>query len=547
MRKLIAFISKSGFNLTILYVALMTTLSGNAAGFVVSVINRTAEATVTGMYSIKEVLLFFLVLTGFLLTRWFAVRKTNYLSERVIEIYRLRVVHLIRQAELLSIEHIGESDLYVKLTKDATKVSQAFRRTLRGFESFVVSVFVFFYIIWQYSGAAILVAAFVGVSAVLYLIVYEILYPLIHDVTDQETELFDLFTHLLNGFKELKMDHGKNEDWFHHYLIPQAEIVRSQRIRLDSLYAQIETTSDFMYYLGMGAVLFLFPADIPAIVRFEVIGMLLFLWNHVYKLYEVIPHITAAEASIERLERLELQLQNASEPANYSCSYVIPVVPFQEFAVDNVTFHYTDHEGVPTYSIGPISLAIQPGKMLFIVGGNGSGKTTFIKVLTGLYAPAAGRFSIDGTEINIAEHRYLFSPIFSDFHLFDSLYGIEHVDEQQVRDLLHQMDIAQKTEWRDGRFTDIKLSTGQRKRLAMITAILEDKPIYVFDEWAAEQDPHFRAYFYEVLLPKFKAQGKALIIITHDERYFHLADRVVKMRDGKLLEGWSWQKTSEGE
>ena len=87
----------------------------------------------------------------------------------------------------------------------------------------------------------------------------------------------------------------------------------------------------------------------------------------------------------------------------------------------------------------------------------------------------------------------------------------------------------------DGRFSTLDLSTGQRKRLAMVAALLDDKPIYIFDEWAADQDPGFRRYFYEGLLGELKARGKTVLAVTHDDRYFGVADRVVKRGEGGVV------------
>jgi len=190
------------------------------------------------------------------------------------------------------------------------------------------------------------------------------------------------------------------------------------------------------------------------------------------------------------------------------------------------------------FSVGPLDMTLNQGEMLFIVGGNGSSKSTLLKLLTGLYYPATGFLSVDDDEIDQSHYhnyRELFSIIFTDFHLFDKLYGLHQIDEQLLKSLLHSMQLDKKTHYLDGQFTNLNLSTGQKKRLAFITAILEDKPIYVFDELAADQDPAFRQYFYEVVLQELKQQGKTIIAVTHDDKYFHVADRVLKMEYGQIV------------
>ena len=159
------------------------------------------------------------------------------------------------------------------------------------------------------------------------------------------------------------------------------------------------------------------------------------------------------------------------------------------------------------------------------MGGNGSGKTTLLKLFTALYRPIEGCIRVDGAEIvaaNVQSYRNLFSAIFSDFHLFDKLHGLRDAAPERVDQLLRLMEISSKTAFGDGRFTTILLSTGQRKRLALVVSYLEDKPVYIFDEVAADQDPHFRRYFYDTLLPELKRAGKTVVVVSHDDRYFHV-------------------------
>jgi putative ATP-binding cassette transporter len=239
---------------------------------------------------------------------------------------------------------------------------------------------------------------------------------------------------------------------------------------------------------------------------------------------------------LENLSELEAQLD---EVIIEIYSQQQPITSnFKEIQLDKATFSYPNQYGKPLFSIGPINLEIKKGEMVFIVGGNGSGKSTLLKLLTGLYYPTTGSLNLNCDQIEktqYASYRELFAIIFTDFHLFDKLYGLSNIDDKQVKELLRLMQLEQKTKYRQGKFTQLDLSTGQKKRLAFVTAILENRSIYIFDELAADQDPQFRKYFYEVILPDLKQQGKTIIAVTHDDKYFHIADRILKMQSGQLI------------
>ncbi|MFY9571046.1 MAG: ABC transporter ATP-binding protein, partial [Blastocatellia bacterium] len=103
-----------------------------------------------------------------------------------------------------------------------------------------------------------------------------------------------------------------------------------------------------------------------------------------------------------------------------------------------------------------------------------------------------------------------------------------------ARDYLARLELDNKLEINDGVLSTTNLSQGQRKRLALLTAYMEDRAVYVFDEWAADQDPLFKRVFYYHLLPDLKARGKMVLVISHDDQYYHVADRIVKLEYGKI-------------
>jgi putative ATP-binding cassette transporter len=242
-----------------------------------------------------------------------------------------------------------------------------------------------------------------------------------------------------------------------------------------------------------------------------------------------------ALGSIERLERLldQSEHQDRSAPPPDPARFA----GFSTLRLENGLFAYPESES--SFQVGPLDLEIRRGTSTFLVGGNGCGKSTLLKLLTGLYPLQHGRISLDGEPVSaesIGSYRELYTCIFSDFHLFDRLYGLGDRDPAEVQRLIARMGLADKVAYRDGRFTNLDLSTGQRKRLALIVSFLEDKPIYVFDEWAADQDVEFRARFYEEIIPDLTARGKTVIAVTHDDRWYDRCDQLLKLDYGKLSE-----------
>jgi putative ATP-binding cassette transporter len=211
---------------------------------------------------------------------------------------------------------------------------------------------------------------------------------------------------------------------------------------------------------------------------------------------------------------------------------------WHEIVLRDIEFRYTGDQD-SSFQVGPLDFCLQQGKTVFVTGGNGSGKTTLIKILAGLYRPQLGQILVDGipvTDSEVDDYRQRFSAIFFEFHLFDKLHGLPGMDEEAAS-YLKYLRLDHKVRVEKGVLSTIDLSQGQRKRLALLTAYLEDRPIYIFDEWAADQDLEFRDFFYYEILSGLKRRKKTVIVISHDDRYFHLADRLVKLECGRVVEG----------
>jgi putative pyoverdin transport system ATP-binding/permease protein len=249
---------------------------------------------------------------------------------------------------------------------------------------------------------------------------------------------------------------------------------------------------------------------------------------------QLVPQVVSAEVSAGQILALEQTLTSVSANAIAPPSIALPA-RFDSLELLNVEYCYTKRTGTRSFAIGPLSCRFDAGTISFVTGGNGSGKSSLIRLLTGLYPTAAGSALLNGQVVDLRSCRDLFSVVLADQPLFDSLYGLEATDPAKVNAMLQRFGVGHVTRYKDRRFTRLDLSTGQRKRVALVAALLEHRPILVLDEWAADQDPATRQTFYREILPALRAEGRTIIAVTHDDRYFDACDRLLVMANGQLV------------
>ena len=359
--------------------------------------------------------------------------------------------------------------------------------------------------------------------------------------TQKEVELFEGLSHILDGFKEIKLNRAKNADLMGH-IYEMSGDARDLNVR-GALASNFNFVfSQICFYTLLGTIVFVLPHFVPTYpeVAIKTTMAILFMMGSLEQMVGVLPHYANIRVAIDNLYKLEDELDQIDErKRGIDLNSSVDFVGFEEIRFEQIFFHYIDASDQQLFSIGPLDFSLRAGETVFVIGGNGSGKSTMIKVLTGLYLPDSGAIRIDDRLVPFAQYapyRDLFGGVLNDFHLFDRLYGQENIDEDRLNEWLRIMQLDDKTSFIDGSFTNIDLSTGQRARLALIATLMEDKWIYILDEWAAPQDPEFRQYFYEVILADLKKAGKTVVVVSHDDRYFHIPDRILKMEYGQLVE-----------
>jgi putative ATP-binding cassette transporter len=450
----------------------------------------------------------------------------------------LRIANKLRNTDLTFIEEHDKATLFRPFTEESNIISYAASVLVNGGQTIVLLVMTSIYFIYLSPLSFFVSSVFIFFAVVHYLSNHKKITDKLQGSYRKELEVFKLFNHLLDGFKELKINQNKSDDLFsdiEQLSAANCDLKISAGLNniLQSMYSQI------VFYCLLMILVFIIPLYSKEYfeIIFKVTATVLFIMGPINSLVSSIPILAQVNVSIEEIYRLEERLDRLI--ANKNNIMAQPIESFSEVKLNQVEFEYTDSYGICLFAVGPLNLTIKNNEMLYIIGGNGSGKSTLLKLLCGLYYPEHGCIQVDDEIINGTNYQYyreLFSIIFTDFHLFDKLYGLKDVDESKLKNLLKLMELDQKTKYINGSFTNLNLSTGQKKRLAFIVAILENKPICIFDELAADQDPEFRRNFYEVILPELKQQGRTIIAVTHDDKYFHTADRILKMDYGKLTE-----------
>lgn len=457
--------------------------------------------------------------------------------EQALYQVRLRIADKIRQAELGGLERIGASEIYERLTQETSVISQASWALAGCLQSAVMGVIMSLYLAKIDQTAFLLALALYGIGGYIYFLRRQAADGFLRQNASLQMVLLDRLNDLLKGFKELRLRTQRSEDLKRDF--------QQTAARLNSSMVQTHTFNEGNYvflYLNLfallAAIVFVLPQFVPAYSGKlnNLVAASLFMFSSVGNVLFALPQYGRANLAAESIYEIEHKLEQAAGPSPGKTEDPWQGL-FSELHAVDLEYSYPRVEGQKSFTVGPLSLTITAGEIVFIIGGNGSGKSTLVKALIGLYQPTAGALYVNGvlvTPSNVQGYRETIAAIFTDFHLFRELYGLGGVSQEEIQRLLQQMQLADKVTITGGRLSTLELSTGQRKRLAMVIALLEDRPLYIFDEWAADQDPEFRQYYYEELLPELKRRGKTVIAISHDDRYFHCADQLVKIEYGQL-------------
>ncbi|UDQ78909.1 multidrug ABC transporter permease/ATP-binding protein [Erwinia rhapontici] len=450
-------------------------------------------------------------------------------------VYRLRgeFIKRILDTRVERIEQIGNAQLLASLTSDVRNITIAFVRLPELIQGIILTIGSAAYLVWLSPKMMVVTSVWVAVTIIGGWLLVARVYQHMAMLRDTEDRLYHDFQIIIEGRKELALNRQRAQQIFENVYSEDAKTYRHHIVRADTYHLSAVNWSNIMMLGAIGLAFYLANslgwADTAVAATYSL--TLLFLRTPMLSAVGALPTLLTAQVAFDKLNTFNLAPYEAEFPQ-------LPAAKnWQTLELRNLMFHYGDNG----FHVGPVNMTLKRGELVFLIGGNGSGKSTLAMLLTGLYQPVSGDILLDGQVVeasSMESYRRLFSAVFTDVHLFDRLIDDQGqaIDPALVQNWLERLKMQDKIKLEGNRVLNLKLSKGQTKRLALLLATAEQRDILLLDEWAADQDPHFRRIFYRELLPWLQSLGKTVFAISHDDHYFLHADRLLEMRDGTLSE-----------
>jgi putative ATP-binding cassette transporter len=488
--------------------------------------------------SLRGLIIFALALVAYYITQKFGGELVSKSMQRGLTDIEWRITDKLRRMDYAAFTDTDPEHIYAAVGGDKYGAVMAARFFLSALSSIVVVILTGLYLCTVSIPGALLV----GATLVLVLKLRKVIDEKVGARSAEDGQATDKFTSsikdILEGFNELKMNRRRSDALFESEIAPASRKKSERQLTSELLRMQSSILEQVTLFIPLGLTLFVLPlfTEIAPDDLVQIISITLIVIWPAYMLVQIGPVSSAAAATIGRLQEIEEKLDSANlEPVTEDGIYPVPPAFTDKIVCANLTYAYKMREGdKEPFKLTIPEIYLEEGELVIMRGGNGSGKSTFMRLLAGLTIPSGGTITVDGVDkkvIGEAEYRSLFSLVMTDFHLFDKFYGMDDLDPAYFRKWVSILGL-------DGIFTDmsklptVNLSSGQRKRAALLAAICEGRGIMLLDEVAADFDPYFREKYYREVLPTLKEEGKTLFVISHDDRYYDIADRIITMSEG---------------
>ena len=552
------------YRLPFLKVILLNLVNAAVSVGIIAYINQTfinqSELTTSSWSSLGQFALLVLLL---LVTTFVSQYALTRLGHKFVYELRTKLVKQIIDTTVPQIDHLGSARLLASLSSDIQSITVAFVRMPELVQGVILSVGVGLYLGWLSLPLLLIVMFWIAMTIWISTLLVKHVYTHLTKLREINDVLYQDYQSIIEGRKELALNQHRAEKLYTDDFLAHAKSYEKTVTKSDTFHLSAVNWSNIMMFASIGVIF--------AISNYLGISMgiattfsltILFMQSPLLHAVGAYPTLQTAQVALDKIQSLELaEYQPLFRTDNTSQHW-------QTISLTDVSYRYnvsnnnvsnasnssvsnsndtdaqtliakdSDHSG---NILKDVNLMLQRGDVVFLIGANGSGKSTLAKIITGIFTPTTGAVTIDKQPVdsqNNADYRQLYSAIFSDQHIFKQLIGRQgqQPDEALVKAWLHKLNLQDKISVADNQLSTDKLSQGQRKRLAMLIAVAEQKDILLLDEWAADQDPAFRRVFYQILIPELKELGKTLFIISHDDGYFEHADRLLLMKEGRLIE-----------
>lgn len=510
----------------------LSVLSAISTTAILGVVNAAAQKASKDGVSIPLAIAFAAALLLFVAGQRRLASLSGKRVERAVHRLRTDLGDRIRKAQWSSLDETGRVPLYAALTQDAQTISSAAPMLISSYQGAVMIFFAGLYLAWLSQIAFALAALFCLIAFVVH---HRLVKDLMVDAERARAAQDDYaatLEDLIGGIKEVRQNAGRAADLFAH-LADEAQGASRAEIRAHRRRAVESAAIQTIFYVLIGLMVFAVPLFTTGYhdVVVQATTAVLFLIGPITSLVQSLPMLGEAGLALRRMRRTYRQLAGSLGDIDERAQSLD--APIARLQLSRVRFAYAGSG----FQVGPLSLSLKDGETVFITGGNGSGKTTLFNLICGLEPPQSGRIRVNGKVLKPEQtqaFRDRIATVFSDHHLFRTLYGMDIAEQARTTAVLDRLEMSPAVTVDDGALTTVDLSAGQRRRAALAAALGPEADILMLDEWAANQDPRFRALFYETILPELKQRYRMVILITHDDRWFHLADRVLHMEDGRL-------------
>lgn len=521
---------------TVLLSAAASLLSGVCNVYLLAMVSNAINkmTQLPAGYGVRFLALLLITLASTVIAQVLSVHLTAAFATKM----RMQLSNAIMESPLRTLEEIGSPKLIAALTQDAGSIAQAALQVPQFGMNIAIILGCLVYLAIVFLPAFVAMLLIIPVSVAIYLVV-EYFAVRFHSLERESWDhLVKHFQMLVSGMKELKLNRARRINFFTEKLARTSRLAQRYGVRGAAIYIAITSWSNLLCFAAIGVIAFVLPRmgmlNRSALVSSALVA--LFLRIPVAGLIDSLREFNRASVALRKLRKMRLPW-DTPQPPNEGPWHLAE--RWQTIELLDVKHGYHSADEMGSFVLGPVSMTLTPGRMIFITGGNGSGKTTLAKLIVGLYGPESGVVKVNGRAVHEDErdrYRQHFSAIFAEYALFEDVVAEDstslHSMTEHYLQLLH---LDHKVRLCQGAFSTTDLSSGQRRRLALVHAYLEDRPVYLFDEWAADQDPVFREIFYRDLLPDLRGKGKAVIVISHDDRYFHLADEIMRLENGKIV------------